>query len=131
VFCCTALSVSANRMLLQNQFRIQNSACDSCLIMTANICQLAVCLINCFAAIFGGGGVDPEVKNCVDCFFAMVMSCMQTQHHIEINHRGIGKVSAQAPPIPGSMMAAVPGGGPGYVHPANRGQGRVQGERAK
>jgi hypothetical protein len=94
-------------MLLQNQFRIMNDQCDTCLIMTANLCQVCICVCN-IVGMFAGFKVDPELKNCADCFFAMVLSCMVTQHELEIEHRQLkgGKVA----PIPGTMMA-----GPGNM----------------
>jgi hypothetical protein len=55
-------------MLLQQQFRIGNSSCDTCLIMTANFLVICRCLLECF-----GCPVSDEIDSAIDCFFCAVL----------------------------------------------------------
>jgi hypothetical protein len=77
--------------------------------MTAQCCGCLVCLLRCF----GCEGAD-DAKTLADIFVCAVLSCMNTQHNVELNARG---VTSTAPPVPGQMggqkMGGAGGGGGG------------------
>jgi hypothetical protein len=85
--------------LLQTQFRIQNSACDNCLICTSNVLNLCICVAN-----MCGVGIDEDVKSAVRLFTCLVIGCFVTQAGCEIKKRGI----TEQPPVPGAMQKHVP-----------------------
>lgn len=124
--CCTGLSISANRFLIQTRFDRMNTACDDCILWSVCLASWAVCLLQCV-----GVDVPEEIENLVDCAIITVDGCMLGQQQVEIEHvekSGYAGPPAHLigmmPPFQQQMMATgkppqhqmggpVPGMGPG------------------
>ncbi|CAI0472241.1 unnamed protein product [Linum tenue] len=74
VFCCFSNSVASTRFLLQDEFNIQTSPCDNC--MLACICSCVACLT----------GID-EIGDLADLLTCLDYTNMQTQHKVEMDKR--------------------------------------------
>jgi len=102
VVCCFASSVASTRFLLQDEFRIQTTKCDNCIIATMFFLQYLACLCQIAACLLGSDELQ-ELANCIswisDLVYCSVCACMQTQHKVELDKRD-GKFAAQGiPPL--------------------------------
>eukprot|EP01023_Acetabularia_acetabulum_P063440 TRINITY_DN7965_c0_g2_i2.p2 TRINITY_DN7965_c0_g2~~TRINITY_DN7965_c0_g2_i2.p2 ORF type:complete len:164 (-),score=11.63 TRINITY_DN7965_c0_g2_i2:720-1211(-) len=101
-FWCFATSVMVTRIVIQQQYQLQNSPCDNCLMATmACMIQLA-CICQCLACITGNDSID-QCADCIsfvaDLLYCTVCSCMQTQHNIELDHQSSNPASIQMSPM--------------------------------
>ncbi|KAK6918352.1 hypothetical protein RJ641_016774 [Dillenia turbinata] len=97
VFCCFANSVAATRFMLQDEFNIQTTKCDNCIIGFMFCLQQLACICSLIACILGSGELSDaaQLLNCLaDCVYCTVCSCMQTQHKVEMDKRD-GKFGPQ------------------------------------
>ncbi|XP_059301610.1 uncharacterized protein LOC132053544 isoform X2 [Lycium ferocissimum] len=104
VFLCFANSVASTRFMLQDEFNLQTTKCDNCIIGFMFCLQQVACIFSCIACITGNDELQEasQVLNCCsDMVYCTVCSCMQTQHKVEMNKRD-GKFGARptvAPPV--------------------------------
>ncbi|GAB2224136.1 hypothetical protein Droror1_Dr00004884 [Drosera rotundifolia] len=105
VFCCFANSVASTRFLLQDEFNLQTTKCDNCIIGFMFCLQQVACIFSCIACIVGNEELS-EAAQCLNCLsdsvYHTVCACMQTQHKIELDKRD-GKFGPQpamsVPPV--------------------------------
>ncbi|XP_047096390.1 uncharacterized protein LOC124708769 [Lolium rigidum] len=90
VFCCFGTSVGSTRFLLQDEFNIQTTQCDNCIISFMFILQQLACICSIVACIVGNQQLS-EASRAISCLSDMVYwtvcSCMQTQHKVEMDKR--------------------------------------------
>eukprot|EP00850_Spirogloea_muscicola_P019527 SM000192S04922 [mRNA] locus=s192:183172:186697:- [translate_table: standard] len=98
VFCCFANSVASTRFLLQDEFNIQTTKCDNCIIGFMLILQQVACIFSCIAAISGNGDLQ-EAANILNLLSDI------TQHKLELDKRDgkFGGAPVMAPPAPQQM----------------------------
>ncbi|PKA60418.1 hypothetical protein AXF42_Ash008478 [Apostasia shenzhenica] len=97
VFCCFGNSVASTRFLLQDEFNIQTTQCDNCIIGFMFCLQQAACIFSCIAMIVGSQELQEasQILNFLaDFVYCSVCACMQTQHKVEMDKRD-GKFGPQ------------------------------------
>ncbi|KAL8141623.1 hypothetical protein V2J09_014655 [Rumex salicifolius] len=102
VFCCFGNSVASTRFLLQDEFNIQTTQCDNCIIGFMVCLQQLACIFSIVAMIVGSSEISEasQLLNCVaDYVYCTVCACMQTQHKVEMDKRD-GKFGSQPMAIP-------------------------------
>ncbi|KAK8658093.1 hypothetical protein V6N13_036305 [Hibiscus sabdariffa] len=90
VFLCFGNSVASTRFLLQDEFNIQTTKCDNCIIGFMFCLQQIACIFSIVAMIVGSGEIQDaaQLLNCLaDMVYCTVCACMQTQHKIEMDKR--------------------------------------------
>ncbi|CAH9123728.1 unnamed protein product [Cuscuta epithymum] len=145
VFCCFANSVASTRFILQDEFNIQTTQCDNCIIGFMFCLQQLACICSCIACIVGSEELNnlSQMLNCLsDTVYCSVCSCMQTQHKVEMDKRDgkfgrpqaplavppvqhMSRIDQPLPPPAGSGQPppAYPPQQQGYVYPPQPGQG--------
>ncbi|WOG85818.1 hypothetical protein DCAR_0105011 [Daucus carota subsp. sativus] len=102
VLLCFANSVASTRFLLQDQFNIQTTKCDNCIIGFMVCLQQLACIFSLVAIIVGSDEISEasQVLNCLsDMVYCTVCACMQTQHKIEMDKRD-GRFGPQPMTVP-------------------------------
>ncbi|XP_039048026.1 uncharacterized protein LOC120188683 [Hibiscus syriacus] len=102
VFCCLSNSVASTRFLLQDEYNIQTTECDNCLIAFMIILGQVACICRLLACLTGNDELQEiaEILTCIsDLVYCTVCACMQTQHKVELDHRHR---------MPGSGVMTVP-----------------------
>ncbi|KAK1352781.1 Proteasome subunit alpha type 5-1 family protein [Heracleum sosnowskyi] len=90
VFCCFSNSVASTRFLLQDQFAIQTTKCDNCIISFMLCLQQLACICSLVAMIVDMDEISEasQLLSCLsDWVYCTVCACMQTQHKIEMDKR--------------------------------------------
>ncbi|CAN1308990.1 hypothetical protein LINPERPRIM_LOCUS27544 [Linum perenne] len=90
VFCCFSNSVASTRFLLQDEFNIQTTACDNCMIGFMFCLQQLACICSCVACLTGIDEIADlaDLLTCLsDIVFCSVCPCLQTQHKVEMDKR--------------------------------------------
>ncbi|XP_057986473.1 uncharacterized protein LOC110660615 [Hevea brasiliensis] len=90
VFCCFANSVASTRFLLQDEFNIQTTQCDNCIIGFMMCLQQLACICSLVACITGSDEIRDlaDMLSCLaDLAFCSVCPCIQTQHKVEMDKR--------------------------------------------
>lgn len=90
VFLCFGNSVASTRFLLQDEFNIQTTQCDNCIIGFMFCLQQLACIFSLVACIVGSDELREasQVLNILaDLTYCTVCACMQTQHKIEMDKR--------------------------------------------
>ncbi|KAK8485467.1 hypothetical protein V6N11_009875 [Hibiscus sabdariffa] len=90
VFLCFGNSVASTRFLLQDEFNIQTTKCDNCIIGFMFCLQQVACIFSIVAMIVGSDEIQEASQVC---------ACMQTQHKIEMDKRD-GKFGPQPMAVP-------------------------------
>ncbi|KAH1135558.1 hypothetical protein AAZX31_05G195800 [Glycine max] len=105
VFLCFGNSVASTRFLLQDEFNIQTTQCDNCIIGFMFCLQQIACIFSIVAMIVGSSEIQEasQLLSCLaDFVYCTVCACMQTQHKIEMDKRD-GKFGPQpamaVPPV--------------------------------
>ncbi|CAI0476139.1 unnamed protein product [Linum tenue] len=119
VFLCFGNSIASTRFLLQDEFNIQTTQCDNCII---------ACIFSIVAMIVGSEEIS-EASQLLSC---LVCACMKTQHKIEMDKRD-GKFGPQPMLVPPMQQMSrldqqvPPSVGyppqPGYGYPPSQAQG--------
>nr|CAD1835310.1 unnamed protein product [Ananas comosus var. bracteatus] len=102
VICCFGNSVASTRFLLQDEFNIQTTQCDNCIIGFMFCLQQVACIFSLVAAIVGSQELSEasQILSCMSDFvYWTVCACMQTQHKIEMDKRD-GKFGPQPMAVP-------------------------------
>ncbi|CAN6302508.1 unnamed protein product [Urochloa humidicola] len=102
VFLCFGNSVASTRFLLQDEFNIQTTQCDNCIIGFMVCLQQVACIFSIVAAIVGSEELSEasQILNCMsDLVYRTVCACMQTQHKVEMDKRD-GKFGPQPMAVP-------------------------------
>ncbi|KAK4435382.1 hypothetical protein Salat_0701600 [Sesamum alatum] len=97
VFLCFANSVASTRFMLQDEFNIQTTQCDNCIIGFMFCLQQIACIFSIIAMIVGSEEISEasQILSCLsDLVYCTVCACMQTQHKIEMDKRD-GKFGPQ------------------------------------
>ncbi|OIW19826.1 hypothetical protein TanjilG_24539 [Lupinus angustifolius] len=97
VFLCFGNSVASTRFMLQDEFNIQTTQCDNCIIGFMFCLQQLACIFSIIACIVGSQEIQEasQLLNCLaDFVYCTVCACMQTQHKIEMDKRD-GKFGPQ------------------------------------
>lgn len=101
-FLCFGSSVASTRFLLQDEFNIQTTQCDNCIISFMFCLQQLACICSLLACIVGNQELS-EASQAISCVSDMVYwtvcSCMQTQHKVEMDKRD-GKLGGAAMTVP-------------------------------
>lgn len=90
VFCCFGNSVASTRFLLQDEFNIQTTKCDNCIIGFMFLLQQLACICSIIACLVGSEELSElsQLLNCISDFvYWTVCACMQTQHKVELDKR--------------------------------------------
>ncbi|CAL5433138.1 unnamed protein product [Camellia sinensis] len=90
VFLCFGNSVASTRFLLQDEFNIQTTQCDNCIIGFMFCLQQVACIFSIVAMIVGSQEIQEasQILSCLaDMVYCTVCACMQTQHKIEMDKR--------------------------------------------
>ncbi|ERM96521.1 hypothetical protein AMTRI_Chr09g36520 [Amborella trichopoda] len=90
VFLCFGNSVASTRFLLQDEFNIQTTQCDNCIIGFMVCLQQLACIFSIVAMIVGSSEISEasQLLNCLaDFVYCTVCACMQTQHKVEMDKR--------------------------------------------
>ncbi|KAL2987338.1 hypothetical protein AAZX31_11G022300 [Glycine max] len=135
VVCCLGNSVASTRFLLQDEFNIQTTQCDNCIIAFMSVLQRLACIFSIIALIVGNSEIRQasQLLSCLaDFVYCTVCACMQTQHKIEMDKRdgkfgpqsvmGVPRVQQmsrfdqQVPPFVGYAPQPAYGQGYGYSH---------------
>ena len=105
VFLCFGNSVASTRFMLQDEFNIQTTKCDNCIIGFMFCLQQLACIFSIIACISGMEELQEasQILSCLaDLVYCTVCACMQTQHKIEMDKRD-GKFGPQpammVPPV--------------------------------
>ncbi|XP_073026818.1 uncharacterized protein [Primulina eburnea] len=96
-FLCFGNSVASTRFLLQDEFNIQTTQCDNCIIGFMFCLQQIACIFSIVAMIVGIEELSEasQILSCLsDMVYCSVCACMQTQHKIEMDKRD-GKFGPQ------------------------------------
>ncbi|KAF9615314.1 hypothetical protein IFM89_022730 [Coptis chinensis] len=125
VFLCFGSSVASTRFLLQDEFNIQTTQCDNCIIGFMFCLQQIACIFSIVACIVGSDELSQasQILNCMaDLVYCTVCACMQTQHKVELDKRDgvFGPQPVMAIP-PAQQMSRFDQAVPpsvGYVQPA-------------
>ncbi|GJN30133.1 hypothetical protein PR202_gb18414 [Eleusine coracana subsp. coracana] len=102
VFLCFGNSVASTRFLLQDEFNIQTTQCDNCIIGFMFCLQQVACIFSLVAAIVGSEELSEasQILSCMsDMVYCTVCACMQTQHKVEMDKRD-GKFGPQPMAVP-------------------------------
>ncbi|KAJ3682038.1 hypothetical protein LUZ60_014611 [Juncus effusus] len=102
VILCFGNSVASTRFLLQDEFNIQTTQCDNCIIGFMFCLQQIACIFSIVAAIVGSQELSEasQILSCLsDLVYWTVCACMQTQHKIELDKRD-GKFGPSPMAIP-------------------------------
>lgn len=102
VFCCFANSVASTRFLLQDEFNIQTTACDNCIIGFMFCLSQLACIFSLVACIVGSDELQEasQILNLLaDLVYCTVCACMQTQHKVQMDKRD-GKFGPQPMAVP-------------------------------
>ncbi|KAL7122970.1 hypothetical protein ACP275_01G077500 [Erythranthe tilingii] len=97
VFLCFGNSVASTRFMLQDEFNIQTTQCDNCIIGFMVCLQQVACIFSIVAMIVGSDELSEasQILSCLsDMVYCSVCACMQTQHKIEMDKRD-GKFGPQ------------------------------------
>ncbi|OAY69791.1 hypothetical protein ACMD2_25814 [Ananas comosus] len=109
VVCCFGNSVASTRFLLQDEFNIQTTQCDNCIIGFMFCLQQVACIFSLVAAIVGSQELSEasQILSCMSDFvYWTVCACMQTQHKIEMDKRD-GKFGPQLWQSPVQQMSRI------------------------
>ncbi|KAJ0974450.1 hypothetical protein J5N97_016415 [Dioscorea zingiberensis] len=90
VFLCFGNSVASTRFMLQDEFNIQTTQCDNCIIGFMFCLQQLACIFSIVACIVGSDELREasQILNCLSDFvYCTVCACMQTQHKVEMDKR--------------------------------------------
>ncbi|KAE8676658.1 Proteasome subunit alpha type 5-1 family protein [Hibiscus syriacus] len=90
VMLCLGNSVASTRFLLQDEYNIQTTECDNCLISFMIILGQIACICRLLASLTGDDELEDlaELLTCIsDMVYCTVCACMQTQHKVEIDYR--------------------------------------------
>lgn len=90
VFFCFGNSVASTRFMLQDEFNIQTTKCDNCIIGCMVCLQQVACICSIIACLVGSDELNDasQLLNCLaDLVFCSVCTCMQTQHKVEMDKR--------------------------------------------
>nr|CAB3495401.1 unnamed protein product [Digitaria exilis] len=102
VFCCFGNSVASTRFLLQDEFNIQTTQCDNCIIAFMFFLQQLACICSLIACIVGNSELS-EIAHVISCMsnlvYWTVCSCMQTQHKVEMDKRDGTLNTMSVPPM--------------------------------
>lgn len=129
VFLCFGNSVATTRFMLQDEFNIQTTQCDNCIIGFMFCIQQLACIFSIVACITGMEELQ-EASQILSCFadlvYCTVCACMQTQHKVEMDKRDgkFGPQPAMAVP-PSQQMSRMDQSVPpsiGYPPPPAYGQ---------
>ncbi|KAG6391104.1 hypothetical protein SASPL_148853 [Salvia splendens] len=102
VVLCFGNSVASTRFLLQDEFNIQTTQCDNCIIGFMFCLQQIACIFSIVAMIVGSEEISEasQILSCLsDMVYCTVCACMQTQHKIEMDKRD-GKFGPQPMTVP-------------------------------
>ncbi|XP_071708192.1 uncharacterized protein [Rutidosis leptorrhynchoides] len=102
VFCCFGNSVASTRFLLQDEFNIQTTQCDNCIIGFMFCLQQLACIFSIVACLVRNDELSDasEALNCLaDMVYCTVCACMQTQHKVEMDKRD-GNLGSQPMTVP-------------------------------
>nr|VDD49357.1 unnamed protein product [Brassica oleracea] len=102
VFCCFGTSVASTRFLLQDEFQIQTTQCDNCIIGFMVCLSQVACIFSIVACIVGIDELSEasQLLSCLaDMVYCTVCACMQTQHKVEMDKRD-GKFGPQPMAVP-------------------------------
>ncbi|KAG8391858.1 hypothetical protein BUALT_Bualt01G0230700 [Buddleja alternifolia] len=129
VILCFNNSVASTRFLLQDEFNIQTTPCDNCIIAFMVCVQQLACIFSLLGCILGCEEIQ-EAAHILRCIanltFCTVCPCMQTQHKVEMDKRD-GTLGASAMAVPPSQQMsrldqpypAAPVGYPYGQHPGS------------
>ncbi|KAL8556769.1 hypothetical protein ACS0TY_004293 [Phlomoides rotata] len=87
---CFGNSVASTRFLLQDEFNIQTTQCDNCIIGFMFCLQQIACIFSIVAMIVGSDELSDasQILSCLsDMVYCSVCACMQTQHKVEMDKR--------------------------------------------
>ncbi|PKI39207.1 hypothetical protein CRG98_040396 [Punica granatum] len=87
---CFPNSVASTRFMLQDEFNIQTTKCDNCIIGFMICVDQLACIFSLLACILGSDELTEaaHILNCLAEFvYCTVCACMQTQHKIEMDKR--------------------------------------------
>lgn len=90
VFLCFGNSVASTRFLLQDEFNIQTTQCDNCIIGFMFCLQQIACIFSIVAMIVGSDEISEasQLLSCLaDMVYCTVCACMQTQHKVQMDKR--------------------------------------------
>ncbi|KAI4302953.1 hypothetical protein MLD38_038640 [Melastoma candidum] len=90
VFLCFGTSVASTRFLLQDEFNIQTTQCDNCIIGFMFCLQQLACIFSIIAMLVGSEEISEAsqlLNTLSDMVYCTVCACMQTQHKIEMDKR--------------------------------------------
>lgn len=104
VLFCFGNSVATTRFMLQDEFNIQTTKCDNCIIGCMICLQQVACIFSIIACILGSDELSDasQLLNCLaDLVFCSVCPCMQTQHKVEMDKRDgkFGMRPMDVPPV--------------------------------
>ncbi|XP_009621941.1 uncharacterized protein LOC107786677 [Nicotiana tabacum] len=102
VFLCFANSVASTRFMLQDEFNLQTTKCDNCIIGFMFCLQQLACICSIIACLTGSEEIQDaaQLLNCLSDFvYCTVCSCMQTQHKVEMDKRD-GKFGPRPMAVP-------------------------------
>ncbi|XP_010314492.1 uncharacterized protein [Solanum lycopersicum] len=102
VFLCFGNSVASTRFMLQDEFNIQTTRCDNCIIGFMFCLQQIACIFSIVAMIVGSEEIQEasQLLSCLsDMVYCTVCACMQTQHKVEMDKRD-GKFGPQPMAVP-------------------------------
>ncbi|GAB4857413.1 hypothetical protein Ancab_015322 [Ancistrocladus abbreviatus] len=102
VFCCFGTSVASTRFLLQDEFNIQTTQCDNCIIGFVFCLQQLACIFSIVAMVVRSHGISEASQTLsfgADFVYWTVCACMQTQHKVEMDKRD-GKFGPQPMAVP-------------------------------
>ncbi|XP_023547403.1 uncharacterized protein LOC111806364 [Cucurbita pepo subsp. pepo] len=129
VFCCFTNSVASTRFMLQDEFNIQTTECDNCIIGFMLCLSQLACICSLIACLLGSEELQEtaHIMSCLSNFvYCTVCACMQTQHKLELDKRdgNFGPQPAMAvPPTQQMSRMAQPVPDPdGYPPPPVSGQ---------
>ncbi|XP_047320816.1 pollen-specific leucine-rich repeat extensin-like protein 3 [Impatiens glandulifera] len=108
VFLCFPNSVATTRFMMQDEFNIQTTQCDNCIIGFMFCLQQLACIFSLAACLTGIDELEEasQLLSCLsDLVYCSVCSCMQTQHKVELDKRDgkFGPRPIMAPPSPQHM----------------------------
>ncbi|KAK3434321.1 hypothetical protein EUGRSUZ_D01828 [Eucalyptus grandis] len=124
VLLCFTNSVASTRFLLQDEFNIQTTQCDNCIIGFMLCLQQLACIFSIVAMIVGSEEISEasQLLNFLsDLVYCSVCACMQTQHKVEMDKRDgmFGDRPMAMPPV--QQMSRIDQPIPpsaGYAYPA-------------
>ncbi|KAL3349098.1 hypothetical protein AABB24_022301 [Solanum stoloniferum] len=104
VFLCFGNSVASTRFMLQDEFNLQTTKCDNCIIGFMFCLQQLACICSIIACLTGSEEIQDasQLLNCLsDVVYCTVCSCMQTQHKVEMDKRDgkFGPRPMSVPPV--------------------------------